>query len=667
MLVGLVFAVFGQTLAFSFVNFDDDTYVTANPVVDRGLTFDGFKWALTNGSIGHWHPLTWLSHMLDVQLFGMWAGGHHLTNVILHAAATVVLFLALWRMTGSMWRCAFVAAAWAIHPLRAESVAWISERKDVLSVLFFAITLDAYVRYVRRPTAWRYRWVAISFALGLLSKDMLVTLPCLLLILDYWPLRRMNGRASLLRLVEEKVPLFVLSALSVAMTLLAPEKLAAADQIPFWLRIENAIVSCGVYLRQSVWPVGLAAEYPGPTHGFPLWEVAGVLGLLCLITAAAFALRKQQPVLLAGWLWFVGTLVPVIGLVQISYYAHADRYTYLPQIGLLIAATWLIADWTGPHPERRMVLGSLAAVFLSVMAVEAYWQVSYWHDSEALWTHALECTANNARAHCNLGVALANEGRLNEAIAEFDEAIRITPAYANAHCNLGDALYQLGRTDTAIAEFREALRIGPATPSILTDLGIALADSGDPIQAVAAYGAALQIDPNFSQARYDLGVTLFNQGQTAEAVDEFQEALRIDPGHPEFYDNLGRALAREGRLREAVSAYQEALRLDPGFAECHGNLADALYQEGGRKAEAIAEYRRALELNPADADAHYKIGNALQMLQRSGQGIDQFQKTIVLEPAGPAGQNALSWTVGVRQPSPGDTAGGPRLTALSGN
>jgi tetratricopeptide (TPR) repeat protein len=684
-LVTLVFIVFGQTVSHGFVNFDDNYYVYENPMVLRGLSFDGFRWALTFGQIGHWHPLTWVTHMLDCQLYGMWAGGHHLTNVILHAVAVVLLFLVLLQMTGALWRCAFVAAAWAIHPLRVESVAWIAERKDVLSAVFFMLTLGAYVRYVRKPSTSRYLLIVIAFALGLMSKNMLITLPFLLLLLDYWPLRRLNEPSQLYQRLREKLPLFALSAISCVITFLVPEKLISTYDLPLWLRVENAFVSYCIYLWQTIWPAGLAPFYPNPTHAFPLWEVVGSFALLCVVSAAAFRVRKTYPWLLIGWLWFVGMLVPVIGLVQISSYSHADRYTYLPQIGLCFAGTWMAADWAGQQRERRFTLGSVALVILCALLIAGWRQTAYWRDNETLWAHALECTRDNWAAHNDLGTALFKKGRIDEAIAQFREAVRINPDDGEAHNNLGSALFQNGSAEEAIAQFREAVRINPAIADAYSNLGIALYQLGRTEEAVAQYREALKIDPTnaeahcnlgvvmfhqghireamaqylealrtnpaYADAHYNLGNALFQQGRTEEAMAEFREALRINPAHADAHYNLGNALLQQGRAEEAMAQYRQALEIDPSDAEAHGNLGVTLLQQG-RMEEAIAELREAVRINPRYAEAHYNLGNALLREGQTAGAITQIGKALELQPANLTIENTLAWILATAsQPS----------------
>jgi tetratricopeptide (TPR) repeat protein len=558
-LAAITFAVFGQTAGFDFVNYDDNSYIYDNPVVERGLTLQGTVWALTYGKIGHWHPLTWLTHMADCQAYGLWAGGHHLTNVALHAAAAVLLFLALREMTGSLWRSAFVAGLFAIHPLRVESVAWISERKDVLSGVFFMLTLWAYTRYARQPSRGRYAAVALAYALGLLSKNTLVTLPFVLLLLDWWPLHRMkldqtDGRrvgpagsmALFGGLVKEKIPLFLLSVGSCVATALAPEKVSDTARLPFLARLGNALVSYGIYLWQMVFPAGLAIPYPNPPNGQPFWNVALAFVLLAAISISVAAWRKGRPYLLVGWLWYLGMLVPMIGIIQISYYAHADRYTYLPQIGVYVAITWLVAEWQ----VSRAALGVLMAGVLALFMVCAWQQTAYWQNSETLWTYTLACTTDNDIAQDNLGIVLTQKGRLDAAINCFQQALQIRPDFAEARNNLGNALLQTGRVDAAITCFQQAL----------------------------------QIRPDFAEAHDDLGNALLQTGKVDEAITHCQRALQIKPDDAEACVNLGNALCRKGRVDDAIAQYQKALQIKPGLAMARKNLDAVLRQKSGRQA-----------------------------------------------------------------------------------
>ena len=454
----MTFAVFGQTLRHKFVDFDDNVYVYDNPEVAGGLTLKGFVWAFTQVHSENWHPLTWLSHMLDCQLYGLNPGGHHFTNVLLHTANVMALFLVLRRMTGAVWRSAFVAAVFAIHPLRVESVAWVAERKDVLSGLFFLLTMGAYVHYARRPgSAFRYGLVMFLFAMGLMCKPMLVTLPLVLLLLDYWPLQRMRTQ-KLSGLVMEKVPLLALSLASCVITLLAQNgAIRSAESFSLPLRLANAVVAWKVYLNQMIYPAGLAVFYPLSHTRFPVWEALLAGALLAGFSVVTWRQRRKQPWILMGWLWYLVMLLPVTGIIQVGAQAHADRYTYLPQIGIYVAVTWMIAEWR----VSRVALGILMAGVLAMLMVCARKQTTYWRDSETLWTHALACTTDNSVAHNNLGVVLCQNKRMEEGIAHFQEAVQINPLYVEAYNNLGNTLMAKGSADEAIAYYQKALDINP--------------------------------------------------------------------------------------------------------------------------------------------------------------------------------------------------------------
>ncbi|MBN1818519.1 MAG: tetratricopeptide repeat protein [Sedimentisphaerales bacterium] len=542
--------VFGQTVGHEFVNYDDDQCVYKNPIVQRGLTLEGFRWAFTYGDIGHWHPLTWLSHMLDCQIYGLQAGGHHLTNVVLHAGTAVLLFLVLWRMTGFLWRSAFVAAVFAVHPLRAESVAWVAERKDVLSGLFFMLTLWAYVGYVRRPTSIRYGAVVLLFALGLLSKNMLVTLPFVLLLLDYWPMNRITDftPGSWLRLAAEKWPLFALTIASCVITFLVPEELLYTDtRLPLVLRMENALVSYVIYLWQMIYPTGLACLYPYATGHLPFWQVAAALGFLAAMSWVIFSLRHKHPYLIVGWLWYLGMMIPVIGIVQISHYAHADRYTYLPQIGVWIGVTWGVAQVASSWRHRRWVVGVASTLVLLFLMGFAWRQTSYWRNSETLWTHTLAYTAHNMIAHSNLGNALAERGKVEAAIVHYQKALEINPDYPVAHNNLGNTMANLGQVDAAITHYQKALRTNPNFIEAHNNLGLALAGCGQIDAATVHFQKALEIKPDYDEAHNNLGVVLANSGQVDAAIAHFQRALDINPNYAVARNNLDLALRERGQ------------------------------------------------------------------------------------------------------------------------
>ncbi len=592
--------IFSQTVRYNFVNFDDNQYVYDNPQVANGLTIEGIVWAFTTTHANNWHPLTWLSHMLDCQFYGLAPGGHHLTNVLLHAATAILLFLVLWRMTGDLWPSAFVAAVFAIHPLRVESVAWVSERKDVLSGLFFMLTLGAYVGYVRRPfSPLRYLAVVALLALGLMAKPMLVTLPFVLLLLDYWPLRRLIPPW---RLVVEKLPLLALSAASCVATPLAQsEAVERLEILPLGSRMANAVVSYAAYLGQLFYPAGLAAFYPHPENGLPLWQVAGAVLLLAGITAGVAACWRRCPSLPVGWFWYVGMLVPVIGLVQVGEQSMADRYTYLPQIGLAIALAWGAKQVLGAWPPRALVCGVGFAVILGVLMGCASQQACYWRNSETLWRRDLDCTSHNALAHYNLGLALADGGRVDEAIVQFKKALAIKPDYVAAMNNLGVALCDQGRVVEAIAQYRNALSIRPDYAMAHVNLGIAYTKQKSFVAAMAEYNSALEFQPDYPEARYNLGMLLYQCGRIPEAITQWAEMIRWQPDNTLALNRIARALAAspEASIRDgphALELAQRAATLTGGRDPMILDTLAAAYAESGRFSEAVQTAEHALAL-----------------------------------------------------------------------
>ena len=583
-LVVITWLVFGQTIGHEFVNFDDHVYVYDNPLITKGLTVDGAIGAFTHSHARNWHPLTTISHMLDCQLYGLKAGGHHFTNVLLHTIAVLLLFAVLRDMTGAFWRSAFVAALFAIHPLHVESVAWVAERKDVLSAVFFMLTLGAYVRYVRAPSIGRYVAVAFLFALGLMSKPMLVTLPFVLLLLDYWPLRRFEkpssaksksksrswlDRQSIPRqLILEKIPLLALSAISSIVTFLAQRHaLGWTEQLPILSRVNNALVTYIAYIWQMLWPVRLAVFYPHPENRLPLWEISIALAILVAITAGALGVREKRPYLITGWLWYLGMLVPVIGVLQVGWQGRADRYTYLPQIGLYILATWAIADFSVSWRRQREILAVGAAIIIGVLSWQAWIQTSFWRDSKTLWTHALAVTSNNDVAQNNLGIVLLRNGKLDEAIARFQAAVNLRPENAPAHDNLAKAFLQKGQ----IAE------------------------------AMFHYHKLLEIQPENSEARNILGTVLIQQGRVKEAIEQWQETLTTEPENGNAMSNLAWVFAAspDDSVRDgarAVELAEKALRISGGKIPMIFRTVAAAYAENGRFGEAIETAQRGVAL-----------------------------------------------------------------------
>lgn len=588
LLVVAVFLVFGQTLGHDFVNYDDTVYMYQNPRVAHGFAPGWLAWAVTSNECNNWHPLTWFSHTLDAQLFGLSAGGHHATSVLLHAACAVLLFLVLRRMTGDLWCSAFVAAMFAVHPLRVESVAWIAERKDVLSGFFFMLTLGAYASYARRPFSLaRYLTVIACFGLGLMAKPMLVTLPFVLLLLDYWPLGRMsaaqqtedNQRAmpTIRRLVIEKIPLLILSGASCIVTVWAQgSAIQPLDRLPFGWRLANAVVSCVAYLWQMVHPVDLAVIYPHPMASLPWWQVAAALAVLAAITSGVVIFRRKCPYLLVGWFWYLGMLLPVIGLVQVGEQAMADRYTYLPQIGVGIAIAWGIAQLSQSWPNRRLACGLAAGLSLAMMMIVANRQTSYWRDSETLFIHTLNCTAPNSIAHCNLGIALFDKGAIDKAVEQYEAALTIKPKSALIRTNLGEALQRLGRYDESIAQCEEALKVDPTWADAHYNLAESLRLRGRPNDldaAIAHFKESLRLKPNRADAHNNMGAAFGQQGKVGEAIVQFQNAIKVEPDCALAYQNLGVALLKQGKPVEAITQFRKALAL----AERQGNraLADA--------------------------------------------------------------------------------------------
>jgi tetratricopeptide (TPR) repeat protein len=588
--------VFAQTFRFDFVNYDDPSYVYQNTRITSGIDFANVAWAFTHVHSENWHPLTTITHMLDCQLHGLQAGWHHFTNVLLHCLAVVLLFVALERMTGALWQSAFVAAVFAVHPLHVESVAWIAERKDVLSALFFTLTLLAYLGYTRAPSIGRYLTVAIVFALGLMSKPMLVTLPFVLLLLDYWPLGRFEARISntrhqSVRLILEKVPLIALSAVSSLITFLAQRgAIGWTEQLPMSERVTNTLVAYVVYIRQMFWPTELAVFYPHPENRLPISEVSLALIILAGITAAAFVLRKRAPYLLTGWLWYLGMLVPVIGLLQVGWQGHADRYTYLPQIGLYIAVTWAVTDLTRSWRFQPAALGLAAVLVIGALSYCAWLQTSYWRDSETLFTHALAVTSDNDVALNNLGIIFLDKGQLDEAISKLQAAIDLRPENAPAHDNLAKALLKKGQVTEAMVHYRKFLELDPANVEARNTLGTALIQQGHVREAIDQWQQVLATQPENGNASSNLAWVFATSPDDSirdgtRAAELGERALRISGGKiPMIYKVLAAAYAENGRFADAVETAQHGADLasiqgNPALAaELQRNIA--LYQTG---------------------------------------------------------------------------------------
>jgi tetratricopeptide (TPR) repeat protein len=643
----VVLACFFRAVGHDFICLDDHGYVVENEHVLGGLTWANLGWALRTTEMGNWHPVTWCSHLLDAQLFGSRPWGHHLTNVLLHVVNTLLVLIVLGRMTGAFWRSLMVAALFGLHPLRVESVAWISERKDVLSAAFGLLTLWAYSAWVcrtaeHRPGAWRIYGMALAFfALGLLSKPMLVTVPCVLLLLDYWPFRRFGAVGpGARRLILEKVPFFALAAAASVIALLAQAShgaLGTSEHYPWVLRLGNAVTAYTRYLGKAVFPVGLSVGYPF-APGFSAAGIVLAAALLAGISVVVFLKRNRQPYLLVGWLWFLGMLVPVIGLVQVGVQSMADRYSYLPLIGVSIMAVWSIADGTAGWSRRVPLLGALAGIVVAGLTGLTWRQLGSWRDSETLFGHAVAIDGRNLTAHSCLGYVFARTpGRTAEALSEYRTAVRLAPNQADLHFALGNVLLETpGRRAEAIAEFRTAVRLDPEAADAHLNLGIALAASPESLDAaIVEYQTVIRLQPERAEAHVNLARALLRPPERIpDAVAEFRAALRAKPDDAEYHNQLGAALApMPGRLPEAIAELETAIRLAPGSAMAHFNLAEALAQFPERQTDAVAEYRIALRLRPAWAGAHCNLGLVLATMPgRLAEAVVEYEAALRASP-----------------------------------
>ena len=558
LLVGIVLIAYGSVWSFEFVNIDDDLYLTDYPQIQRGLSWDNALWAMTAMEAAFWHPLTWLSHMLDTQLFGLNPAGHHLTNLLLHIANVLLLFAVLQKMTGSVWCSAWVATLFALHPLNAESVAWVSQRKTVLSTLFWLLTLLAYVGYVKKPDWKRYLGMMGIFVLGLMAKPMLVTLPCVLLLLDYWPLGRLGKDPKefwerLPRLAAEKLPLFIPVAVASVVAIQAQAQMGSISSwqsLPLGIRVPNAVLASALYLKKMVWPTDLAVFYPHPGNALAAWPVALAALVLVGLSVGVWWQGRRSPYLVVGWLWYLGTLFPVSGLIQVGGHAMADRYAYVPLMGLFIILVWGAAELaqTLHLPKTWLLGGSLCVVIVLMGAVRL--QVSYWRNSFTLFQHALESTQDNHMAHSNLGIAFLDKNDLDEAMDHFYKALEIKPTHAGVHTNLSIALRRKGMLDMALEHSIRSVQINPALAEAHNNLGIAFFQKGRVEEALQEFRQALKLKPDYTTCFYNLGVVLEGEDRIEEAAQSFRQALRLDPEHAQAKQRLTLLLEEVSRRRE---------------------------------------------------------------------------------------------------------------------
>ena len=604
-LAAATIAVYAQVVHHDFVNWDDPEYVVQNPVVSKGLSLEGVAWAFANRHGATWHPITSLSHMLDCQLYGLWPGGHHLTSVLLHVGATLLLLGMLCALTGEPAPSAFVAGAFALHPLRAESVAWVSERKDVLAAVLWMSTMWLYARWATRPSPRRYGALVVTFMLALMAKPMVVTLPLVLLLIDAWPLGR---RVSLRQRIVEKLPLLALAGASSLVTFVTQQRaggVASLAKVSVADRLANATVAYAWYVEKTVWPSDLAVFYPLRLP-IPLWKVALSGLFVACVTAVAWRARRTRPWVFVGWLWYLVALLPVLGLVRVGEQAVADRYSYIPGVGLSLMVAWSGLELVRRRPAMQPVVGTVATVVLVALAAASWVQVGYWRNDVTLYEHALAVTEDNYVAHTNLGTALLAQNRVPEALQHYQEALRIDPKSAQAHENLG----------------------------------VALAASGDAVAALVAFQRALELDDRDAGTHVRAADVLAGEGRLAEAVAHYRAAAALEPASALVHSNLGFLLAAQGNLDEAVDHYAAALREDPNLAPAHNNLGLAL-ESLGRRDEALRHYSRAVELAPADLQNRLNHARALARSGRRGDAIGELREVLRRQPDWPPAEQDL--------------------------
>jgi protein O-mannosyl-transferase len=630
---------------FDFVNFDDGQYVLDNPHIQQGITVRGLSWALTSGYAANWHPLTWMSHMLDCQLYGLQAAGHHQSSALLHVANSLLLFGLLRRLTGAQWRSAIVAALFAWHPMHVESVAWVSERKDVLSTFFGLLTLWAYTAYVSRPSGLRYGRTLLLFLCGLLCKPMLVSLPLLLLLLDYWPLGRILSRPQsgpfrwlperLLTgwswLVLEKIPFFLLAAGCCGVTLVA--QLSARSQlsqrVAFLGRIANALNSYARYCGKLIWPQDLSVFYPYQFN-LPLLWVFSVAVTLVAVSAGVWLCRRRYPYLGVGWGWFLITLVPVIGVVKVGGQAMADRYSYIPSIGFFVAVVWGGVQLTQRWKSARWFLVGITVLALTGCLTVAARQLQYWHDSVSLFSHAVAINPRNAVAQCALGQALFAHRQDREALEHLDAALRVVPSYSLALSCKGDILCREGHMSAALVELERAVKADPNYDTMHRSLARALKKQGREAEAERQYREAIRCDPTAGENHLELGAILAGQNRLEEAIAQYRIALAL-ASDAAAENALGSALQQQGKDNEALEHYAAAVRLKPGMAQAQCNLGAILF-ERGQMAEAAQYFLRALKAQPDLAEAHYNLGDVLVRQGRFDDAEEHYTEAVRLKP-----------------------------------
>jgi len=652
-LLVVVVVLYSQVRHYGFIGYDDPDYVTENPHVRGGLSWPAVEWAFTTGYAANWIPLTWLSHMLDFELFGLRGGAHHLMNVLLHILGSMLLFAALKRMTGAHWRSALVALLFAVHPLHVESVAWVTERKDVLSGVFWFLALWLYSLYVERRSAGLYLMLLTAFVFGLMAKPMVVTLPFVLLLLDVWPLGRFRKAArtaaSLRAILLEKVPLLVAAVGASAVTYLVQLHGGAVSRfatVPLSLRLGNALISYVIYVARTFWPTRLAVFYPLTAVSLWLSVAAGVA--LLAVSAAVLRAVRTRPYLAVGWFWYLGTLVPVIGLVQAGAQARADRYTYLPMVGILIPIAWALGEVVARKPSLQRVVSTLAVGACLVCSLVTWHQVGLWRDTMTLFRHAIEVSEGNYIAYNNLGLALRKQGQIKEAIANYQMALRARPQFPDALMNLGEVYMLENRPQEAVVCLEEAVRQSPAAVEIRTNLGNALNRIGKNAAAELQYREALRLEPDSPEAHMGLAAILADQNRVEEAIRELREAIRLRPDYADAHFNLAGRLVTAGQMEDALGEYAEAVRLRPDDAEARRGFGVSLAAQG-RLNKALEEFEACVRLKPDDAQYRFNLATALAYLERTDEAIAQLSEAIRIQPDFPEALEARKYLLGLRK------------------
>jgi tetratricopeptide (TPR) repeat protein len=653
LLILITVAAYENVRNHEFINFDDDIYVTDNQIVKEGLTLKGISWALGFNKSGYWQPLTWLSHMLDCELYGLNPGRHHLTNLMIHLANTLLLFWTLYRMTGRVYRSALVAVFFAVHPLNVDSVAWVAERKNLLSTFFWMLSLLSYNRYAENPKPDRYMLTLILFVLGLMVKPMLVTLPFVLLLLDFWPLKRLKfGQRQEFGLEEpqvratekqhtvvsklfiEKIPFFALSLGSVWLSISSTQhinNMIAADTVPMTLRISNALVSYVSYMGKMIWPLELAIYYPYP-ESIPLWQAAGAGVLLTAATVLFVFLINRKSYLAVGWLWYLGTLVPVIGIVQGGLWPEmADRWAYVPLIGLFVMIAWGVPDALQKWQFAKPVMTVMAIGIIGSLLIITQTQLQHWKNSKTLFEQTLKVTSDNTVAHNNLGNALLEEGKTEEALDHFMAALRIEPRHAGAQNNMGNVLMKLGRVDEATDHYLESIKIDPLKAKTHNNLAIALNEQKRIEESILHLREALQLKPNYADAYNNLGAVYRKKGKIQNAAKCYLEAIRLKPDFAEAYNNLGLLLWHEGKLKDAIYYFRKAISKNPDFKAARDNLKRA-WTDRDIFNEAVAQIQAQLNRNPEDVELYLKLGDLHKEHGELNDALKQYQNALLIRP-----------------------------------